>query len=112
MPLLIRYYTLFERDSIIKEIVNIDENSIPVRLWNIDYIIKDDCYSFYTFTGEQIIIQENKKFLWEKANGINSILEIITHENSPFELNENTQKEIIEFYKKLYYSFALVFAEY
>jgi radical SAM superfamily enzyme YgiQ (UPF0313 family) len=112
MPLLTRYYTLFERECILKNIDDLNENYVPIRLWNINYNLKSNCYSFETFIREKIIIKGKEKYLWEMANGIYSIMEILTHDNSPFELNEESKKEAIEFYKILFNSFALVFSEY
>ena len=110
--LLRRYYVLLERDSIIKDLDRISIEHVPIRLWDINYQFESDSYLYKSFTGETITIQGNKKFLWEMANGTYSIMDILTHEFSPFELNEESSKEAMDFYKNLFSSFALVFSEY
>ncbi len=106
-----RYYALFENENIIKNIDDIqkDIDSIyPIRLWDINYDENDNAYSYINFSEKKVKIKNQEKFLWEMASGMNTIFEIISNENSPFDVDTDLQY-VLEFYVNLYEDYALLF---
>jgi hypothetical protein len=108
-----RYYIFYEQGIVIKQFNEIGLSEIinlcPLRLWDINYDLEKNEYSFSSFSGEKITITEVDLYLWEMASGKNSIKEIV--KNMPSILNE--KDNIIEysynFYRKMENNFALIF---
>ncbi|MDR1653916.1 MAG: radical SAM protein [Prevotellaceae bacterium] len=107
------YYDLFDKKFIIKDTQNVNLDMYPIRVWEIDYDFQNNYYLFDNLKNEEIIIDGNDIFLWEIADGQHTIREILQDKNSPFK--NNLSQQIIElalnFYKKMYENFALVFSE-
>ncbi|GHT29247.1 hypothetical protein AGMMS49574_05470 [Bacteroidia bacterium] len=84
----------------------------PIRFWEIGSDI-NNCYYFFTsISGERNIIEGNHIYLWEMANGQYTIEEIVSHENSPYNNQEYKMEDIMDFYIKMYNSFALLLSNY
>jgi radical SAM superfamily enzyme YgiQ (UPF0313 family) len=107
-----RYYVVFERDNIINELNFVSTKLCPVRLWEINYDINNCYYYFTSLNGEKNIIEGNHIYLWEMATGQYTIEEIVSHENSPYNNQEYKMEDIMDFYIKMYNSFALLLSSY
>ncbi|WP_024993943.1 B12-binding domain-containing radical SAM protein [Phocaeicola paurosaccharolyticus] len=108
---ILSYYNLFEKRYIVKNIDNIDLDFYPVGLWELDFDINRNCYTFETLAGEEILIKGKHIYLWEMANGQNTIKDIIYNVNSPFKDLQNPLNDILSFYNSLFNTFALVYSE-
>ncbi len=109
-----RYYKLLDQNSSIETSSKpLDPNEIkmlcPLRLWDIDFITKENVYKFISFNNEQVIISDKDVFLWEMASGKNTIEDIINHSFCPFPNNDQSLNYIFKFYQQLEEKFALIF---
>jgi len=105
------YYNLYEKNYIIKNKENIDWNTYPIALWDLDFDMNKDAYIFESLSGESIEIKGNDIYLWEMADGNHTIKDIVFNENSPFKDQVLCLRDIISFYYRLYSSYALLFSE-
>jgi radical SAM superfamily enzyme YgiQ (UPF0313 family) len=108
---ILSYYNLFEKQYIVKNIDNINLDFYPVGLWDLDFDINRNCYTFETLAGEEILIKEKHIYLWEMANGQNTIKDIVYSENSPFKDLQYPLNEVLNFYNTLFNNFALLYSE-
>lgn len=110
--LLKSYYKFYNQEIVYKNFLNIDYseiiNLVPMRLWDIDYDVKESKYFFTSLSGQLIELENHKKELWEMATGKYSIKEINDRIGNQIDLNnESSLKIIADVYLYLEHNFAI-----
>lgn len=111
-----RYYILFRNNLSINSssISSLHEMEIlvPFLLWELNFSIQQNVFSFNSLSGSKIVINEPDNYFLEMATGKNSIKEILEYEESPIIYCENSVKYVFTFYKQLESQFALIFRKF
>ena len=103
-----RYYQYFEHDDIIKdlEILKSNKDIYPVRLWDLQ-IDENRKWFYCNLRRETIKLTDDEYLLWQLASGLNTIKEIFEYIKE--DNKELSIESIIDFYKKLYNDYCLLF---
>ncbi|NVO11274.1 MAG: B12-binding domain-containing radical SAM protein [Bacteroidales bacterium] len=113
LNILQRYYSIFESTGTIKDASELSINNLyPLRLWDLNFDPNTLIYQFTNLKGENIIIDDFEKYLWESAIGKWTIIEIIQSKECLLEYNDELLSKTLNFYNKMYDNFALIFREY
>lgn len=116
LPAIKKYYGLYHQGGFVKS-YNIDSiykliKMIPVRIWDLPFDIEKRQYRFTSLNGSEYIISDDDIFLYENANGIRTIIEILELKNIPSKINNDLLKQTTSFYISLELNFALIFKAY
>lgn len=110
LTLLDRYYGLFFNGTILKDPSQVNEQSFPVGLWDVEYDQNLNSYYFTDMQGHLHNISGPQVFLWEMATGQYTIKEILYQYNASRDNEKVVLEDAISFYINLYNSYALLFS--
>lgn len=99
-----RSTTIESNESILPSIHKLS----PLRLWEIENS-ENNQYRFIAFNDEEVIIDNEKSFLWKKATGKMSIYEIYNEFKKHYQHSLN---HVIKFYLEMEEKMALVFIDF